>query len=261
VPVEFYKSSLGTQNAPVGLRLMARRWAPFTAGQNLLLNFIGKKAQLLLKWEEADYAFDDVNIVDAIELQQLKVQMATAGLLSRTNAMRTVDADFKTEVRQKLEDQRTEMIEQAKYQKEMDAFGFAQQLGNAQALPGQGAPGQPGQPAGGGQPGAAPGGQQGGSADPSLQAPGVPPGSDPLAGIIPQPGMKIDPGELLARAQAAANAMAGMSDSERFTKLREIREANPDFHPMVRAQLDKIRSKARSQGQKLVMQQQYGGGG
>lgn len=250
VPVEFYRMSMQTQNAPVGLRLIDRVWAPFVSGLNRQLQFIANRLQTLLRWSKSRVTRSSVRLVDAIELNQLRVQMAQASLLSRTTALKTVDADFAAETRQKLEDQRIEQIAQAKFQKEMDAYAFADQLGEAQPgmMPQQPQPGQPGADgqmvqAGGG-----------GAAGPQMA--GTPAGSDPLAGILPQPGQKIDPQDLYGRAQAAAQTMIQMPDSDRFSKLQEIRKSNPVFHAMVKGQLDEIRSSARSQGQKLMLQQQ-----
>lgn len=253
VPVDFFNMTLQTQAAPVGLRLMERMWAPFVDGQNRLLTFIGRRAQFLLGWETAEYQYATVRLVDAIELSQLRTQMAQAGLLSRTTALKTVDAEFDKEVRQKLEDMRVEQREQAEFERENDAFSFGQQLAQAQPPLVGGAPAGPGGPAGGGGDPAQQGGQ------PPAGMAGMPPGSDPLAGLVPQPGQKIDPAELVARAQAVARALAAIpDDATRYGKLQEIRKANEAFHGQVKAELEKVRSKARSQGAKLVLQQ--GGG-
>lgn len=252
VPVEFYRMTMQTQTAPVALRLVERYWAPLVSGLNELLEFVGRRLQSLKKWERAEYTLESVQLVDSIELNQLRVQMAQAGLLSRSQALKSVDADFREETRQKLEDMRIEQKEQADFQQQADAFAFSRQL--AEAMPTGGmaqAAGQPaqGQPAQGqpdqGQP--APG-----------QAPGTPPGSDPLAGVIPQSGAKIDPQELGGRAQAAAQILVQIPEAQRFGKLQEMREANEQFHEIVKSKMEKLRSKARSRGQQLILSGQAG---
>lgn len=264
-PVEFYAMSMGIQNAPVGLRLIERAWAPFVAGQNRCLKFISGRAQFLLKWEKADISLQSVRVIDSIEMNQLKVQMAQAGLMSRTSALRTVDADFDVETKQKLEDQRIEMMAGAKYQKETDAFAFSGALSEAGPVPqGMGGPqpsgAQAGPPQQGGQPQqAAP---QGGQPQPGQpQAAGTPPGSDPLAGLMPQPGQPIDPGDFVARAQQTAQLLIQMPDSQRISELKKLRDGNDFFATMVRNKLDSMRSEARSKGQRMFMQSQYGAPG
>jgi hypothetical protein len=91
--------------------------------------------------------------------------------------------------------------------------------------------------------------------------PGVPAGSDPLAGIIPQEGQKIDPQEFASRAEAAAQYLVQIPESQRFGELKRIREANSFFHGMVKQKLEKMRSEARSKGQQLYMQQAWGAQG
>jgi hypothetical protein len=264
-PLDFYAMTMGMQSAPVGLRLFERVWSPFVYGLNRCLEFIGRRAQFLLKWEKATYKLLSVRVIDSIENNQLRVQMAQAGLLSRSAALRTVDADFKTETKNKLEDIRTEQILGAEYQRENDAFSFSQQLAEAgpaaAALGGQPPGAAAGQaPPQGGQ--AAQGAAQGGQVSGQGQTgPGVPAGSDPLAGIIPQEGQKIDPQEFASRAEAAAQYLVQIPESQRFGELKRIREANSFFHGMVKQKLEKMRSEARSKGQQLYMQQAWGAQG
>jgi len=250
VPIEFYNMSMGTQVAPVGLRLIERYWAPLVDGLNELLSFIQRRMQFLKKWEKSTYKLASVRVIDSIELNQLKVQMAQAGLMSRSSALQAVESDFRTETKKKLEDMRIEQTEQADYQQKMDAFSFGRQLAEATPVGGlsQGAP-----PA------------QGGGGDPSQQgqpapgqAPGVPAGADPMAGIMPQPGARIDPQELESRADAAVQVLLQLDESTRFSKLQEIRKNNQLFHKIVTGKLDEKRREMRSEGQRLVQSQQYG---
>lgn len=252
VPVEFFKMSMQTQTAPVALRLLRQIWSPFVDGRNQQLSFIARRAQFLLGWEAAQYAMADIRLVDAIELQQLKTQMAQAGLLSRSTALKGVGEDFTEETLRKGKDLQTEQHVQADLERENDAFSFGQALGQAQpAIVQAGGQAPPG--GAGGDPN-----QQSGA--PAGAAPGMPPGSDPLAGLIPQPGQKIDPAELTDRARKAAQFLITLADGDRYTQLKRIREANPDFHKLVNGFLDELRSQQRSQGQKFMQQQAQQGG-
>lgn len=251
MPVEFYRLSMAAQNAPVGLRLLESVWAPYVRGLNTLLGFIGGRARFLLKWEKARYAFERVTLIDSIEKSQLRVQMAQAGLSSRTKALREVDMDFEEETRQKLLDQRLEQRLQSEFEEENESFGFSRQLAQAQAPPGGAPAGQPGQP---GQPDPA---AAGGAAQPGgpQQAAGTPPGSDPLASLLPQPGTQMDPSEYLGRARQVAQYLITMPEGQRFGVLQQIRSANSMFHQLVKGQLDDLRSQARSRGQQMVLGQ------
>lgn len=252
VPVDFYRLSMTTQNAPVGLRLIEAVWAPYVTGLNALIGFIGNRAQFLLKWPKTGYEFERVTLVDSVEKTQLRVQMAQAGLLSRSTATREVDVDFEEETRQKMLDQRTEQRLQQEFDDENEAFAFSRQMAGLQAgappggVPGAAGPGgapQQGGPAGSGPAGAG-GAQQAGQ-----------PGFDPMS-LVPQPGTRIDPDEMLSRADQMAQYLLGIPDAQRHGILQQIAKTNSMFHKVVKGQLEEQRSQARSKGQQLVLQQQ-----
>lgn len=262
VPVEFFMGSIQTQNAPVGLRLIERIWAPFVAGYNRLLSFIGRRMEFLLRWQPASYKLESVRLVDAIELNQLKVQMAQAGLLSRTTATKTVDADFKKETRQKLDDQLTEAVEQARFQRQMDGLSLANQLGDqipAGMLPGGGAPPGPGgaPPAQGGDPSQdAGGGAPAQSAGPT--GTGGPPGPDQVMALVPQSGQSIDPQALMQQADQVAVMLIQTPESQRFGLMQQIAKSNELFHAMVKSRMEGKRTQAESAGRSQMMQQMFG---
>lgn len=262
VPVDFYRGNMTTQNAPIGLRLIDRTWAPFVSGLNRVLHFIGDRAQFLLKWEKATYKLQRVSLVDDIETNQLRVQMAQAGLLSRSTAIKQVGSDFEDETKQKIEDQKIENRIQTEAQEEQDAYGFSKQLANAQpAAGGAGQPGQPGAPGGDPSQAQAQGGQPQG--DPSQaggpQAAGTPAGQDPLAGIMPQPGESLRPEDFLARADQAADYLLSVPPgAQRNSQMRRLDDGNKFFYQLVKGRLDEKRSEMRSKGQQAQQQAQYG---
>lgn len=268
IPVDFYRASMQIQAAPVALRLMARFWAPHVDGLNGCLAHIARRAQFLKRWEAAKYKLTETTVVDDIEFRQLVIQMAQAGLVSRDDALKQIHTSLREQTRKKFQDLRTEADETDKFQQTQDAFAFSRQL--SQVTPGGGQP--TGAPPGA-QPGAGPAGDPtspGGSAGsgppppgPGGAAPGgapgaAPQGTDPLAGVIPQPGQKIDPEDLYSRAQTAANTLLAQPESQRFGMLRNIDQANPMFHKLVRQLMDETRSKNRSAGGRQMMQQQFG---
>lgn len=261
VPVDLFKMTMTQQAAPVGLRLFARYWSPFVDGLNNDLAFLARRIQYLKRWEKASYKFADTQIVDDIERRQLEMQMAQAGLLARGYALKKVDTTIREQARQKLEDLEVEAQEQDRATQRADAFSFSRQLAQMSA---PGAPGQPPAPGGappgpGGQPPADP--AQGGAPAPGGAPAGqAPVGTDPLAGLIPQPGQKVDPATWYSQAQSATQTLLGMPEGQRFGKLQEIKKVNPSFHAFVKQLMTEERSKARSAGGAQMMQQQYGQG-
>lgn len=260
VPVDLFKMTMQINVAPVGLRLFARYWSPFVDGLNGDLAFMSRKIQFLKRWETARYKLGEVPVVDDIDRRNLEMQMAQAGLLARSTALEQVDKKFRVETRKKIEDLRIEAEEQDKAQQQDDAFAFSRQLSQAGPAPAGGQPGAPAQgaPPGGADPSAAQGAPAAGQGGPAGQ-PGV--GTDPLAGLVPQPGQKVDPQTMYSSAQTAAQTLMQMSDGDRFTKLREIDKVNPPFHKLVKGIMEDMRSADRSKGQKIVAQQRQQGGG
>lgn len=258
IPVDLFRMTMTQQAAPVGLRLFARYWSPFANGLNTDMAFVARRIQFLKRWETASYKYTEPQIVDDIERRALEMQMAQAGLLARGYALKRVDTDVRTQARQKFDDMRVEQEEQDKFEQRSDAFSFSRQL--AQNQSGAAAPGAPPQGPGGptqqGDPSAQ---QQGGGQGPDGAAPV---GTDPLAGMIPQPGAKIDPATMYAQAQSAAQTLASMPDGQRHSRLIEIKKVNPPFHGLVKQVLADMRSSDRSRGQQMIqnMRQQQSQG-
>jgi hypothetical protein len=250
IPVDLFKMTMTQQAAPIGLRLFARHWAPFADSIQSDMGYIARRTQVLNKWEKARYRYGPPQIVDDIELRSLEMSMAQAGLLARGYAIKRVGTTMREQTRYKMEDLEVEQEEQAKSQQRQDAFSFSREMANAGGPPQLGPPGQaqPGQPQ---QPQQSPGGQ--------VPAGAAPAGTDPLAGMIPQPGAKIDPATMYSQAQAAAQTLSVMPESERFSKLQEIRKVNPPFHGIVKQCLADIRSDDRSKGQKMMEQSRQQG--
>lgn len=252
MPVDFYRANMTMQNAPAGLRLVEALWSQFVSGMNSTVNFIGQRAQFLLKWQAANYGLKPVTMVDSIEKSQLRVQMAQANLVSKSRALQEVGMDYEEEERQKLDDNRLSQRLQQEFEDENDAYAFSKELGNAQG----GMPGAGGPPGGqGGDPNAA-APQGGGGGQPGQQ----PNSQDPLQSLVPQPGTRIDPTEFLGRAKQCAEYLLSVPEAQRYGMLRQIAEMNESFHGMVKSQLEKSRSQLRSRGSAMLQQQMQQGG-
>lgn len=268
VPVEFYRANMQTQAAPVALRLLERYWSPLVSELNRVLDFVGKKLKFLKNWQDIRIRLKPVRLADAVEMSVLRVQMANAGLISRTTALQQVDADFVEETRKKFEEMKIEMQEESKARQESELFAFSKQLGQIAQSPQQQQVQQQDQQQG--QPAAGPA-QQGATPDQAAAAGGgqVAPGQTgamigtikdqaSLQRFIPRIGERIDPQEYASRVQMVANFLLTLAEPERLAMLRAVREANDAFHSAVLGTMEKIRRDAANKGKQIVLQQLFG---
>ncbi len=258
MPVELYKGSLQTTTAPVGLRLVERWWAPFIHGANRLLSHIGDKTVSYKKWNEVEFSLEPVTIVDAIEKNQMKTQLAMGGMASRTEGLKPIGLDFEADTRQKYDEQMVEAIIADDAQRKIEQLGLTSQIA-AQANPVNLMMAQQQQQAQGGQQGA--GGQaapQGGGApaggqDPNAQGGG---GQPPQ---IPSATQAVDPTSFMASAESYAQwLMSSVPDSQRSGQLMQLKKTNDLFHAAVRRKMEDLRtqqaSKARAEQEATVQQ-------
>jgi hypothetical protein len=264
-PTELYRMTLQTQAAPVGLRLFRMFNAPFFDGLNRVTSFVVDKCVLYNRWEAVRGRLAEPDLVDSLENQNIRMQMAQAGWISRSDAMKVVGADFTEQTRKRYAEQLIEAQEQAKAEETQKNMGLSVQLSQmgdpantlqqqqqaAQEQQGQGQ----GQGQGGGG-GGAPQGQGGQPAD-GQQAQG---GLGDIWSLIPPPHQPIDPVELQQRAQSVAQALLdpNVTQTQRTSALNQIRKQHETFHGAVRMAMQNIRSQARSVGQEMAMPQVLG---
>ena len=58
-----------------------------------------------------------------------------------------------------------------------------------------------------------------------------------------------------------AQELLGLPEGQKDSQLRELKQANPTLHAIVREKMDDMRQQARQQGGDMLMQQQGMGGG
>ena len=90
----------------------------------------------------------------------------------------------------------------------------------------------------------------GGPQDEEADAAGVPGGS-----------VGATPGDVRSQAEAYANQLLSMPDTQRRGLLIKIKQSNPTLHDQVIGIMNDIRSQARSQGGAMMLQQMQGQGG
>ena len=191
-------------------------------------------------WEPVTGSLISPTLIDDPQLIMAKLQLAQSGDFSKTDAVRSLGANYRVQLEQQADEERMRAKIQEELQREQEQKG---QLANIAAQQQQAAQGQPAE--GGGE-GATPQGQ----------------GAGPVQNTGPiLPNQNITPQQLLGMADAEAGKMLGMSDGERQSALAQLKSRDPTLHMAVTAAIKDKRRQAQQQGGSQVLQQQYGGGG
>lgn len=240
VPVDLYKGTLTMQAAIPAMRLFEANWSHLTHGLNRFLAALVDKVAQLMSWEPVNCKLQRTTHADDINRQMAQLQLMMGGQISRTTGLNSVGLDFGTETRLKLEEERTEAEATQEMQTEME---HAEQMNQMTAPADQQ---QGGDPATGG---AAPGGQPpaaGGAAQ--AFAAGQP--------LLPH--KPTTPEEMQQMASTLAQQLMSLSDSQRTSALIQLKQEDQTMHALVSAQIDDMRQQAQTQGQQLILQQQFG---
>lgn len=139
-------------------------------------------------------------------------------------------------------------------QSEMDQQGLMQQMGpSPQQQMVQGIDPNTGQPMGG-QP------QQGG--DQQAAQPMMPPSpvQQALSGMPMNDNVKITPQEMMQKAQALAQQILTLPESQKDSELVALKKAQPTLHALVKSNIESMRQQARTAGGAMLMAQQGMGG-
>jgi hypothetical protein len=72
------------------------------------------------------------------------------------------------------------------------------------------------------------------------------------------PNQKITPQDLQDKANALANQMLAMPESQRQSEMTKLKSQDPVIHSLVKQTINNIRQQAQTQGARMVLQQQYG---
>lgn len=254
-PVELYKGSLQMQTAPVALRLFESTWHHLVHDSNTFLQWLVRQVSQILSWEIVEAKLTRVTLADDMNKQTAALQLMMGQQLSGHSGLKAIGYNWELEQKQLADEARTQQELQARMQEEMDQAGFAQQIAKGQP-PQPGQPGQApapggGQPAGGGQ--AAAGAAAGGAQDM---------GQSPVTAYLQSmgPDVPVSPQDMLATAEQLANELLGLPESVKDSQLRMLKQSNEVLHSLVKAKMDQLRNKAKTQGGAQVMQQQFGPG-
>ncbi len=212
-----------------------------------------------MSWELVECGLKRVTIADDMQKQMSALQLMMGQQLSGRSGLKAIGYDWETEQKLIAEEARKQQELQARQQEEMEQAGFAAEIakGMNPAMQGQqgGAP-----PAGGGGGAPPPGG--GNPPGPDAQS-AMGAGNTPVSTYIQSmgPNAPITPNDLQAAAEQLANELLGLPEGVKDSELRKLKQFNPTLHSIVRAKMDDMRQKFRTQGGAMLQQQQFGGGG
>lgn len=258
-PVEFYNGTLSMQAAPVALRLFESTHRQLVSDANTFLQWMCNSISRIMSWELVECGLKRVTIADDMQKQMSALQLMMGQQLSGRSGLKAIGYDWETEQKLIAEEARKQQELQARQQEEMEQAGFAAEIakGMNPAMQGQqgGAP-----PAGGGGGAPPPGG--GNPPGPDAQS-AMGAGNTPVSTYIQSmgPNAPITPNDLQAAAEQLANELLGLPESVKDSELRKLKQFNPTLHSIVRAKMDDMRQKFRTQGGAMLQQQQFGGGG
>jgi hypothetical protein len=255
-PVELYKGSLQLQTAPVSMRLFEATWYHLVYNNNDFLRWLVNRIAKILKWETVEARHRRVQHADDMQRHMALLQLMMGGTISQTTGLRALGLEFLDESRQMSEEARSMQRMQSEMQEEMSTEELGKQMAQG-AMPGTPPGMEAGMaPPGGGGGAAAP--PPGGAVDPAT---GMPMPQGPVTSMVQNNYMPQTPDEMLAQAQSIAQQLLGLPESQKDSELRMLKEKNEVLHSLVKAEIDKIRGQARSQGGAQMMAQQFGGGG
>jgi len=244
-PVELYKMSLSSQDAPARLRLFEAIHRDIPSNSNRFLAFVMRRAAQHKDWPKGDARLLPVTLVDDLTKQDVKLQAVQAGVASPTTMAEMVGLDAQEEFRKSLDFQQWQQEEQQRRVEQMEARGVQAQIApsplmawTAAQQPPQGPPGAPAGPAGAAPP-------PGGPAAAGFAAGGA------TSNVVPQ-----SPEETLQRARTIAQSLVAMPESQKNTQLRQLKQTAPLLHDAVVQALEDVRDDAARQGRDMVLQKQ-----
>jgi Spy/CpxP family protein refolding chaperone len=228
----------------MALRLFEACWKHIPAMYNRLLDWVVKITSTHFSLERTRVLMRRTTIADDEVRKQLLTQLMAANQISPQTALEPYDIDATDEVRKVYQHmdlvakiERESQEDQAKSEEmgAMQAMTAAPTAGSMAAAQQGAPPTGPGAMMGGMPVGGMPGGAGGGQQATTLTA-------------------------MSEQAAAIAQQLVSMPEYDRKQQLRQLRESNRDLHSLVTAEMERIRSGARSQGQQMLLAQPPAGG-
>jgi len=236
VATEFYRSSFASVNGPpIGLRAFERSWSHFTDPISTWINWYLEACSEQIGWKEIHGRLVYVSIAEDDVTKQVKLNLASAGVVSQTTALKAFHIDPEIE-RERLKEERRQMADDAREEnaKESKAQMLDEyvQMAPPGQIPPNAAQANMGLP-------------QGEAAPPAAG------GVMPAAGGAPAPGMPVGGGGPPTldqmQADAAAFAQQVFSAPDRQSQLANLNKTDPTMSALVKEELQKMEQGVQSQ--------------
>lgn len=241
-PMELYRGTMQLQAAPVSLRLFEATHYHLVHDNNAFLRWLVQQLSQLLSWEMVTAKMRRVTHADDFNKQMAQLQLMMGQAISQGTGLRAIGLDWDDEQRAIAEEARRQAQLQAEVQEEMEQAAFGDQIAKGQAAAG-------GAPGGVAPPGAAPAG-----GDPA--AGGAAPGQAPVTDMLMSGNTPQTPNDMLAQAESLAQQLLLLPESQKDSELRALSQKNEFMHALVKAQMEKMRSRAQTAGGAMLLGQQ-----
>ena len=249
-PMELYRGTLQLQTAPVSLRLFEATHHSLVYDNNRFLTWFVNASNQVISLPIVQARMRRVTHADDFNKQMAALQLMMGQSISQTTGLRGMGVDYKDEQRLIAEEARYQQLLQAEIQEEMQQSAFGEQIAQGQAAPGAPAGGAPGDPM-------AAGGAGGGAVDPATGQPS--PG--PVTGMITGSSVPVTPEEMVAQAEALAQSLLGLPETQRLSEMRMLKQKSAPLHALTMQKVKEIRQQARSAGQSMMLGQTPAAGG
>lgn len=251
IPQEFTMSTLQGNGSyvPLGLRMFEKTWSHYVESLNKWLEWFTNILATTKMWEPVTARLVSSSVYEDDSTRQAKLEMASAGVISKHTAFRTlnIDPDYERE-RMHEEAKKDEEAAQDDAKETEEAAMLTEQLATPPPMTMEtmeGMMAEEGQAAGA--PGVEPG-QMGGAA-----SAGAAPGGSSM-GSMGGPISTID--DLMGQAQEIAMQVMQMDMSSRDSFLRNLGKENEALHAQVKEALRKMEQQAGQQGKNMARQGQ-----
>ena len=231
-PAELFKGSLAVQQVPTAVRLFENSFMFVHTGFSQFVNWVSAKISRYMGEDVIKVALAKPSLADNLDRQNIILQLASAGEISRRKAYSFLGIqDPVEERRDRLEEdaqiQKIQMEKEEELRREMETGSINKQLDAMQQQQAEGGGGGGMSPPGG------PAGPGGGG------------GESPL--------------DIQQQAQEMAQQFLSMPEGDRRKQLIAIKGQNPNLHALIKQFMEEMRSQAGSQGVQQMYQQMQGG--
>lgn len=244
IPAELRQTSFQMVGPTMGLRMFERSWIHYARAQDHAVDWMARQIGKAEQWSPVKVSVDKTSFVEDEVNKNIRLQIGSGGLVSKDTMLKAAGLDYMEE-RKKLRNEREQEEEEAA--KAQAAMQNQQAIAQAATVP------PPGAMQAIGQAEQAMAAQQAGAAQPGAPMAPAMAAAPAGAGAIAATGNKSI-AELEADAEAMAQQLFSMPETERRRQLAEIRRTDETYHGMVIVALDKIRSQAQSQGVSMARQ-------